>query len=216
MSQKSPLFLAVSLLITIAIAAAMIACGGGSSTPKNLTQAQAQAIASAVSSGIAQSTAGGFGVSAASTPAHRMRGETTPEITGFPCAPGGICTAEFNSTFDCPGGGTMAIAGTILGTLDDSGDGSVVGQLVAAPMNCSVDSLVLNGDPSVNVATTVNIKADQPQSPIIGAETGGITYGPNPSGSCKFNVTYTVNFSNSNLSCTASGTACGYSVSGSC
>ena len=215
MSQKSPLFIVISFFVVVNIAAVMIACGGGNSTPKNLTQAQAQAIAAAVSSGIAQSTAGGFGVSAASASANLMRRQTTPEITGFPCAPGGICTADFNSTFNCPGGGTMAIAGSILGTLDSSGDGSVVGQLVAAPMNCSVDNLVLNGDPSVNVATTVNIKADEPQSPIVGTETGGISYGPNPSGSCKFNVTYTINFG-SNLSCTASGTACGYSVSGNC
>ena len=216
MSQKSPLFIAISFFMVVSIAVVMIACGGGSSTPKNLTQTQAQAIASAVSSGIAQSTAGAFGVSADRASANLLRIETTPEITGFPCAPGGICEAAFNSTFDCPGGGTMAIAGAFLGTLDDSGDGSVQAQLVADPRNCSVDNFVLNGDPSVNVATTVNIKSDQPQSPITGTETGGVAYGPNPSGSCKFNVTYTINFGNSNFSCTASGTACGYPVSGNC
>jgi hypothetical protein len=44
-------------------------------------------------------------------------------------------------------------------------------------------------------------------------EEGGISYGPNPSGSCSLNTTYTIN---SVSSCTITGTVCGQSVSGTC
>ena len=186
------------------------------STSKNLSQAQSQAVALAISNGIAQALTGALGVVADNTRANAMYREAAPQTTGLTCTPtstGESCTLPIDATFNCSGGGTLAISGTLSGTLDNSGDGSAQAQLSADPSKCSVDGIVLNGDPSVNVASTVTITADAPVWPITGMETGGVTYGPNPSGSCQFNVTYTVN---QNLSCTVSGTACGQPVSGSC
>lgn len=108
----------------------------------------------------------------------------------------------------------MAISGTIDGTLDNSSNGSVQGQIAADPANCSVgDGIVINGDPSVNVTTVVNVANSNPVFPLTGTETGAVTYGPNPSGTCQLNVNYSIS---SSLSCTQTGTACGQPVSGIC
>lgn len=217
MQKKSPLFLAISVVTLIYVAALMIACGGGSASLKNLTPAQAQAIAKTLSNGVAQALTGTFGVPAQSTAQNVVQRETTPQTTGFTCTPtatGETCTFPVSATFNCSGGGTMAVSGTIGGTLDNSGNGSVQGQIAADPANCSVgDGIVINGDPSVNVTSTIAIQNDNPVFPLIGTENGAVTYGPNPAGTCQLNVTYSIN---SNLSCTATGTACGHPVSGSC
>jgi len=81
------------------------------------------------------------------------------------------------------------------------------------PTNCSVDNLTINGNPNVMLATTLNFQKSMIQFPVTLMETGGITFGPNPSGSCSLNVTATVN---SLTSCTITGTVCGQSVSGNC
>ena len=201
--------------MVVSIAAVMIACGGGSSMPKNLTQAQAQAIASALSNGVAQSLTGAIGADSSSR-ANLVHRATAPLTAGLTCTPttnGESCTLPISATFTCSGGGTMAISGTLSGTLDNSGDGSVQAQIAADPTNCAVDGLLLNGDPSVNVAAVVNVANDSPVFPITGMETGAVSYGPNPAGTCQLNVTYSIS---SSLSCTATGTACGRAVSGSC
>jgi hypothetical protein len=73
--------------------------------------------------------------------------------------------------------------------------------------------MVMNGDPSVTLGGLINFTQSVPTFPITLTEKGGISYGPHPAGSCKLNVTYTIN---SETSCAISGTACGQAVSGSC
>jgi hypothetical protein len=107
----------------------------------------------------------------------------------------------------------MAVSGNVGGSVSDSGTGSIQEQIAATPTNCSVDGITLNGDPDVTVAGQVNLSDWAPVWPVTGTETGGVSYGPNPSGTCQLNVTFTVN---SNLTCTISGTACGQTVSGGC
>ena len=97
--------------------------------------------------------------------------------------------------------------------MSTSGTGSAQAQIAANPANCSVNGIVLNGNPQVNLAAQLNILNDSPVWPVTGTETGGVTYGPNPSGSCQLNLSFSVN---SNSSCTVTGTACGQTVSGSC
>lgn len=70
------------------------------------------------------------------------------------------------------------------------------------PTNCSVSNLTINGAPNVSVATQINFAASQVQFPVTATEGGGISYGPNPSGSCTVNVSLTLN---SLTSCTVTG-----------
>ena len=222
---KSPVSLCLTAVAAM-LSMVFLGCGGGSNSMNNsMSQAQAQAVAQQVSQAIAQALGG---VVPASAPAI---GESRPSLatavsdirphTSSECTPtisgGETCNFPISLTdFPCSGaqGGTISVAGDISGTLDNTGAGSVSGQFTITPSACSVSNLVLNGDPNINVAGQVNFTANEtPVFPIIFTETGGISYGPNPSGSCQVNASYTIN---SSLSCTISGMVCGQTVSGSC
>jgi hypothetical protein len=209
--------IAFSLSAVVAIAVLMIGCGNSNSSMNNLSSAQAQAVASAVSTGVSQSLEGAFGVASA----ERGVGVTRIE-DGFPRTNTPSCTlsssngnfsCQISQSFSCSGGGTMAISGNVSGSVSDSGTGSIQEQIAADPTNCSVDGTTLSGDPNVAISGQFNISNWSPVWPVTGTETGGVSFGPNPSGTCQFNVTFSVN---SNLTCTTSGTACGQPVSGSC
>ncbi len=150
-----------------------------------------------------------------STAVRDLRPDSVGGCTSSPT--GETCNIPISLTnYPCTGpkGGTISITGDIDGTLNNDGAGSVNGQFTITPANCSVSNLVFNGDPSISVDGQINFTDNEtPTFPITFMETGGITYGPNPSGSCQLNVTYSIN---SSLSCTISGTVCGQSVSGSC
>jgi hypothetical protein len=107
----------------------------------------------------------------------------------------------------------MSVAGNVIGFVTNAGNGSVQAQFAAMPTNCSVDQIVLNGDPEVTVGGQLRIANWNPVWPLTGREGGGVSFGPNPSGTCQFNVYFSVG---SDLSCTATGTVCGQPVSGSC
>jgi hypothetical protein len=98
--------------------------------------------------------------------------------------------------------------------LNTAGSGSVSAQLTITPTNCSVSNLIVNGDPSISISGQISFADNEtPTFPISFMETGGISYGPNPSGSCQLSATYTIN---SSFACTVTGTVCGQSVSGTC
>jgi hypothetical protein len=206
-----------SLAAFVGLAALMIGCGSSNSMHNNLTPAQAQAVASAVSSGIVQAMTGALGVASITPgPGGMHRIDPVPNTSTLTCvssASGENCNWPIASTFSCPGGGTMAVSGDLSGTLSNTGNGSAQAQITAAPANCSVNGIVLNGDPHITVAGQANIANDAPVWPITGSETGGVTFGPNPSGSCQFNLNFSVH---ANLSCTVTGTACGQTINGSC
>lgn len=215
-SHKSAHAIALSAATLVGVALLMLGCGTSNSSPKTLTQAQAQSIATGISNGVGQAVTGAFGVASLRPGTSAMTNtETSPNAMLPICTPtssGEICVWPVSSTFSCPGGGSMAVMGNVTGSLS-AGTGSAQVQIAATPANCSVNGLVLNGDPQVNLAGVINILNDNPVWPLTGTETGGVTYGPNPSGSCQLNLTFKVN---SNLSCTVTGTACGQSVSGNC
>jgi len=216
--DKSHLAFVLSLAAILCIALLVIRCGSSNSNSSALTQAQAQAIATAVSNGIGQALNGTFGVPSVKGSTDAMHRVETAANTATPpvCMPssaGQTCTWPISGTFSCPGGGTMAVSGEIIGSLNMTGSGSAQVQIAAVPASCSVNGMILNGAPQVKVAAQMNVLNDMPEWPVTGSETGAVSYGPHPSGTCQLNLTYTVN---SNLSCTVSGTACGQSVSGSC
>ncbi|MGA9542276.1 MAG: hypothetical protein WBQ85_01820 [Candidatus Sulfotelmatobacter sp.] len=218
-----------SLCLIVAAALLLILCVGcgssSNSTNSNMSQAQAQAVAQQVSLAIEQAL--GAAVPATASPAtsdarpslstvvSNLRPDALPGCTST--SSGENCNIPISLTnYPCSGpqGGTISVAGDVDGTLNNSGSGSLSTQLAITPANCSVSNLILNGDPSIDVGGQINFTNDEtPVFPITFTETGGISYGPNPSGSCQVNATYTIN---SSLSCTVSGTVCGQSVSGSC
>lgn len=202
-----------------------VGCGSSNSTNSNMSQAQAQAVAQQVSQAIVQAL--GTAVPATASPATSDARPSLSTVVSdlHPDAlPGCTSTSSGENcnipislmNYPCSGsqGGTISVTGDVDGTLTNTGSGSLSAQLAITPANCSVSNLILNGDPSINVGGQINFTNDEtPVFPVTFTETGGISYGPNPSGSCQVNATYTIN---SSLSCTVSGTVCGQSVSGSC
>lgn len=219
-----------SLCLTVVAAMLSILCGGcGSSnsagmSDNSMSSAQAQAVTDQIVQALTQSLQSALSSSAPAASGIRkslssvvsdIQPDTssgcTSTATGYNCnwpisLVGDLCSG--------PAGGTISVTGDIDGSLSDTESGSVNGQFTITPVNCSVSNLIVNGDPSIDVAGQINFTADlTPTFPITFTETGGISYGPNPSGSCQLNATYTIN---SSLGCTVSGTVCGQSVSGNC
>jgi len=190
---------------------------GSSGGSHGISQAQAQAISQQVVTTVEAA------LSAAFTPATRGAPTSLSTIVktaraaqSFDCTPtanGETCNVPVSYTGTCPGGGTIGVSGDFNFTLDNSGDGSDNATLTVTPTNCSVSNLTINGNPDITLATQLAFQADAPVYPITLTEGGGVTYGPNPSGSCTLNVTLTVT---SQTNCTITGTLCGQSLSGSC
>ncbi|MGA9758951.1 MAG: hypothetical protein WBQ51_11340 [Candidatus Sulfotelmatobacter sp.] len=211
------LMVAVALLLILCVG-----CGSSNSKNNNMSPAQAQAVAQQFSRALTQAVSGAVSATATSddrpslsTAVNGIHPDALPGCTST--SSGQNCNIPISLTnYPCggPQGGTISITGDVDGTLNNNGSGSLNAQLAITPANCSVSNLTVNGDPSINVGGQINFTNDEtPVFPVTFTEAGGISYGPNPSGSCQLNVTYTVN---SSLSCTISGTVCGQSVSGSC
>jgi hypothetical protein len=193
---------------------------GSSSSSHTLSAAQAQAVSQQFSTALQAALSSAFS-SAASRPRelHPSLAATFSQAhpddsSGCTVSDSGeSCNIPVSYTGNCPGGGTIGITGDFDFTLNSSGDGSDNTTLTVTPTNCSVSNETVNGNPSVTASTQINFTNDAPAFPITLSETGGITFGPNPSGSCTVNMQYTVT---SDSSCTVSGTVCGQTVSGSC
>ena len=213
---KSVTFPVISLSIAAIVGVALLMMDCGSSSSSTLTPAQAQAVASAVSSGVSQSLQRAFGVASAKTNGSAVSIEELSPLTSTPTCTlsvsGGTINCMVAQSVSCAGGGTISVSGAITGTLNSSGTGDVQEQIAAMPINCSVDGLVLNG-PGVTVTGQINVANGMIVFPVTGSETGDVQYGPKPSGSCMFDVMFSVN---SNLTCTTTGTACGQPVTGNC
>jgi len=203
------------------VAVLLISAGCGSSTHANtLSAAQAQAVSQQVAQAAAQAVANALHLPlpAAEQPPVRMSealGGFRPDqsLNCISTPTGQTCNFPISSSGACAKGGTIAVAGDIQGTLNNSGSGSLATQVTITPANCSVSNLTFNGDPNISIAGQINFTSMGPTFPITLMEGGGISYGPDPSGTCQLNVTYSIN---SQSSCTVTGTVCGQAVSGSC
>jgi hypothetical protein len=205
--------------IVVAATLSVLCSGCGNSSSNGLSQAQAQAITQQVSVALDQALTSAIGASAAQREVHPGLATVVSNLhpdSSSPCtttAAGENCDWLISDSVACSGSGTISVAGNVDETLNSGGGGSLQTQLTITPASCSVSNLVINGDPSITVDTQINFTGSAPSFPITFTETGGISYGPKPSGSCQINVTSTIN---SATSCTVSGTVCGQSVSGSC
>jgi hypothetical protein len=208
----------ISLALMTMFLMLSVGCGSSSHSNQSLSPAQAQAVSQEVDVALQDALNGALS-SGLSAEKHRSLAKTVPDLTrtqSSDCttnSSGTTCNIPVTFSGPCPGGGTIGVNGNFDFTLNNSGDGSDSSSLKITPTNCSVSNLTINGDPNITVATQINITNDAPAFPITLTETGGISYGPNPSGSCTVNATMTIS---SSLSCTISGTICGQSVNGKC
>jgi len=203
-------------LIAVTILAVVSASCGGSSQSNNLSQGQAQAVSQELVTAVEQALTAEFSTDGAQSPAKSRMAEaladTTHPESPSSCLTGSTIDCPIDTTITCPQGGTVSVSGAITGTLNN-GSGSIDAAITVAPDGCKVDSLTINGNPNVAFASDFNVSNDNLDFPVTATTDGGISYGPNPSGSCTLNVTVTIN---SFSSCSVSGTVCGQSVSGSC
>ena len=206
---------AVATLATIAII--LVACGG--SSKPSISPAQAQAISSELFTALGSALAAGFIPGSAATPNPRSLASAIPPRPAPQSSDctvtntGESCNVPINFQGNCPQGGTIAVSGDFAFTLDNSGNGSDSSTLTVTPTNCAVSDISFNGNPSLTVSAGFLMQNNALAYPLTLSEKGGITFGPKPSGSCSINLTMTVN---SPTSCTATGSLCGNSVSGSC
>ena len=211
----------VALCASGVVALLVLICPGcgGSSMSHTMTQAQAQAVSQEFASAVAAAMASAATNLPVSSSEHRslaaaitdIHPDTTmPDCTSTPTSE--MCNIPVSASAACPGGGTIGVTGDLDFTLSN-GSGSDSTTLTVTPANCSVDNLTINGSPSVTVSTQLNFQKGAIVFPVSLMETGGITFGPNPSGSCSINVSATIN---SATSCTITGMVCGQSVNGSC
>jgi hypothetical protein len=206
--------------LLVAACILVVSPGCGSSSNHAMSAAQAQAVSQAFSTAL--QTALSQSLSSASSRPHSAPSlastlsHVRPDVaSGCTVTDSGeSCNIPVSYSGSCPGGGTIAVAGNFDFTLNNSGDGSDSSTLTITPTNCSVSSEIINGNPSVTASTNITFANDEPVFPITFSETGGISFQPNPSGSCTLNVQYTISAGAN--SCTVSGTVCGQTVSGSC
>ncbi len=193
-----------------------VTCGGSS---HSLSQAQAQAISQELFTALNSAMVTGLTPSGTSTVATRP---SLGEILERARAQSSGCTVTISGqscnipiTYQgpCPNGGTISVAGDFAYTLDNSGNGSDSSTLTVTPAACTVNNVTFNGNPNITFATQFNLKNYGLAFPLTFSGMGGISYGPNPTGSCSINVKATAT---SIGSCSVSGSICGRSVSGSC
>lgn len=205
--------------IGLCLVLSMLSAGCGSSSPTTLTPAQAQAVTQEVDVAVQAALTNAFSSGAAVAETHRslasIVGNLNPHLSSD-CVTsdnGTTCDVPISYSGACPGGGTIGVSGDFDFSLNDSGDGSDSSTLTITPTHCSVSNETINGNPNLTVATQLNITNDAPAYPITFTETGGVSFGPNPSGSCTMNAKLTIT---SATSCTITGSLCGQTLSGSC
>ncbi len=214
--KNTALFCAIIVVATLFI----LSAGCGSSSSNNLSQSQAQAVTQEISLALDQALVTAIASNAVSdNGAHPSLATVVSNLhsdQSSPCtvtATGENCNFPISDTVPCSAGGTISVAGDVNGTLNSNGGGSIQTAITVTPTSCSVSNLVINGDPSVTVDSQINFTGFAPAYPITFAETGDISYGPKPSGTCQLKVSSTIT---SATTCNITGTVCGQSVSGNC
>lgn len=197
-----------------------LSCGSSGSSSQNISAPQAQAISQQFATALQGAFTAASGLdepgvlSLAKTLPLVARSQSSSDCTTNPN--GESCNIPVDYSGACPNGGSISITGDFALTLNNSGNGSSNLSLTLTPASCDVSNLTINGDPNVTVSTALTVSDNQLQLPLTVTEQGGISYGPHPSGSCNLDVSLTISGTETQPTCSVSGTVCGQSVSGSC
>jgi hypothetical protein len=220
-AMSSPRLLTSRKLTCIAIVVLPLLCTScGSSSGNTMSNAQAQAISQEFVTALQSAMTGQFyggGPGAAHASLSEIIRDARPAAESGctqnpPITNGETCNFPISYSGTCPAGGTISVSGDFNLTLNSSGTGSDSSTLTITPNNCVVSDLTINGEPSVTLATTIGYTNGVFDFPVTMNESGGISYGPHPAGSCTVNVTLKLQEN----SCSISGTVCGHSVTGDC
>jgi len=219
MLRSPALRVACAIAALISISFVCMTCGGSSHS--NLSQAQAQAISAELFTALSSALVSGLipttGASAAESHASLggiVAGARSAQPSDCVISENGeSCNIPIAYQGPCPKGGTIGVAGDFIYTLDNSGNGSDSATLTITPSACAINDITFNGNPNVTFATAFRLQNYELAFPLTFSGVGGITYGPNPSGSCSINLKATAS---SPTSCSVSGSICGRSISGNC
>ena len=170
----------VSLALVTLFLTLCAGCGSSSHSSQNLSTEQAQAVSQEVDTALQSALTAALSSGLPADKHHSLAaivGHATPnQSSDCTTNPNGeTCNIPVTYSGACPGGGTIGISGDFDFTLNNSGDGSDSSTLTITPSNCSVSNLTINGDPSITVATQMNIANDAPVYPITLTENGGIS-----------------------------------------
>src|SRR5215469_7425149 len=218
MLRSERLIPACAMVATTILATLCLSCG--SSSNPNLSAAQAQAVSQQLFIAVGDALASGLtgaqpgdashprlpDVIAAVHPAKLSSDCTITDSTQS-------CNIPISYNGQCPNGGGIGVTGDFIFTLDHSGSGTNNSTLTVTPKSCAVSNTTFNGDPSVTVTAQFSLKNNEIAYPITFTEVGGISFGPNRSGSCALNANLSVT---SATTCTVTGNICGQPVNGSC
>lgn len=210
----------VPLCGVVALVVVSLLCLNCGSSPKNqtLSAAQAQAFSQELFTALGGAITSGFQMPITNDETRHlseiMQGIRASQSNGCTVTnTGESCNIPITYSGACPNGGTIAVSGNFTYTLNSAGDGSDSTTLTVTPTNCVVSNTTYNGNPNVTVATQFSFQNDAPLYPITFTESGGISFGPNPSGSCSLSVNVSVT---SATTCSVTGNICGQSVNGTC
>lgn len=205
--------------IVAVVALALLCLSCGTSSSHTLSTAQAQAVSAELSQALQSALVAGLtppgNAASPAPPSLREIVRAEPSIqSGCTITNGGeSCDIPITYSGNCPNGGTIGVSGDLTFTLDNNGNGSDNSTLTITPTNCAVSNTTFNGDPNVTVTSQLVLQNYALGFPLTFTENGGISFGPNPSGSCTLSVTLKAT---SLTSCTVTGSICGRSVNGSC
>jgi len=217
MDGNSSVRIACATRALILLSLFSIPCGG-SSHNDTISQAQAEAISTELFGAMNSAMVAGLGpadLSKAERPAslgpdiERAHAASDCAVTNH----GKSCNIPVSNPGPCPNGGTISVNGDFIYTLDNSGNGKDSSTLTLTPSACVVDNLALNRNPNVTFAMSFPLQNDALTYPLPFSGLGGISFGPNPSGSCSIKMRTRLT---SATSCSVSGSICGRSVNGSC
>lgn len=199
---------------TLAATMLLVLCSGCGGSGSNKTPPPPATLTAAEATSVATQLEGTF-VAASAGMGAEWCGIPQDPTEDYPC------TIPVNVIGTCSGGGTVAIAGSINGPMDYSDTGDATALITATPANCAIPgtTLVISGSPDLSVSGAVFYFYGGVSNFTI-AETGTVTYGPKPSGSCVTNLAIAASFEGNAQhtvkSCTLTGTACGQTINQSC
>jgi hypothetical protein len=130
------------------------------------------------------------------------------------------CAVPIATTAACTGsGGTSTLTGLVSANWSYYATAPASATLTVMPNQCSIPSstLAFTGSPSLAVTGEITFFYAAPTAATLN-ETGTITYGPTPAGSCQVDLAITSIFASMNVagSCIVTGTVCGQTVAQNC
>ena len=217
-----------SIAVLLGILILSAGCGGGSGggnpNPDNLTQAQAQQVASSTLGEVyyaLDATLSATENVASSSRSHlagamaNVRHRVVPFATTETTCTNTSCTLSY--TYTCTEGGSIAVTGTLTETSNTSARGNIT----MVPSSCSDGTLVLDGNPHITISIDVSDNGTTTTSNLAfggNVSFSPVTKGDFPAGSCGWSIKGSVSQSDSSdsESCSVSGSVCGLSFRGSC